>query len=170
LYFVVIGLPGLAFVTYINFFMTHQDAAAAIVLLVLGGPLLFIYTNGTGLQVAWDDARVYMRPQSFRPPSWRKPWLERLPWWSLGYDEIASMDDMTINDPAARSFLLPFQLLRLTAAGTTDEFDERHIWLYSLALRDKDLVPLLRQLDAKCPGMLPDIVRERLARWGDNDG
>ncbi|MBS0503430.1 MAG: hypothetical protein JSS55_06420 [Proteobacteria bacterium] len=142
---------------------------AATVLLGIGGPWLFLYTNGTGLKLAWDEQRVYMRPQSFRPPSWRRPWLARLPWRSLAYDEIGSMDALTVNDPAAKSFLLPFQLLRLTAKGTVDEYDERHIWLYSLALRDKELAPLLRQLDAKCPGMLPDIVRDRLAKWADND-
>lgn len=142
---------------------------AATVAICGGIPWLFLYMNGTGLKLAWDDARIYMRPQSFRPPSWRKPWLSRLPWRSLAYEDIASMDDMTLNDPAARSFLLPFQLLRLTAAGTTDEFDERHIWLYSLALRDKELAPLLRQLDSKCPGMLPEVVQQRLAKWADND-
>ena len=108
-----------------------------------------------------------MRPQSFRPPSWRRPWLARLPWRSLAYDEIASLDALTVNDPGAKSFLLPFQLLRLTAKDTDDEYDERHIWLYSSALRDKELAPLLRQLDAKCPDMLPDIVKDRLAKWAD---
>lgn len=142
---------------------------AATVLLGGGLPWLFLYTNGTGLKLAWDEKRVYMRPQSFRPPSWRRPWLVRLPWRSLAYDEIASLDPLTVNDPAAKSFLLPFQLLRLTAKDTDDEYDERHLWLYSLALRDKELAPLLRQLDAKCPGMLPDIVRDRLAKWADND-
>ncbi|WP_338446491.1 hypothetical protein V5F89_01460 [Pelagerythrobacter marensis] len=140
---------------------------AATVFLCGGLPWLFLYTNGTGLKLAWDEHRVYMRPQSFRPPSWHRPWLERLPWRSLAYDEIASLDAITVNDPGARSFLLPFQLLRLTAKGATEEYDERHIWLYSLALRDKELAPLLRQLDTKCPGMLPEVVRQRLAEWAD---
>lgn len=143
---------------------------AATVFLCGGLPWLFLYTNGTGLKLAWDEQRVYMRPQSFRPPSWRRPWLERLPWRSLAYDEIASLDALTVNDPGARSFLLPFQLLRLTAKDTTDEYDKRHIWLYSLALRDKELAPLLRQLDIKCPDMLPPIVQDRLTKWADNDG
>ena len=138
---------------------------AATVLLCLGLPWLFLYTNGTGLKLAWDEHRIYMRPQSFRPPSWRRPWLARLPWRSLTYDEIASLDALTVNAPGARSFLLQFQLLRLTAKGATEEYDERHIWLYSLALRDKELAPLLRQLDTKCPGMLPDVVQQRLAKW-----
>ena len=146
----------------------RYDLAATMAFIGLG-PLLFLYTNGTGLKLAWDDNRVYMRPQSFDAPTWRRPWLRRLPWRSLAYDEIVSMDDMTLNDPGARSFLLPFQLLRLTAAGTTNEHDERHIWLYSLALRDKELAPLLRHLDSKCPNMLPDVVRMRLAKWADND-
>ena len=78
------------------------------------------------------------------------------------------MDDLTLNDPSARSFLLPFQLLRLTAS-TSDEFTKEDIWLYSLAIRDKELAPLLRHLDAKCPGMLPEAVQKRLAKWADND-
>ena len=142
---------------------------AGTVLFGMGLPWLFLYTNGTGLKLAWDEHRVYMRPQSFAPLSWRRPWLTRLPWRSLAYDEIASLDGLTVNDPAAKSFLLPFQLLRLTAKGTLDDYDERHIWLYSLALRDKQLAPLLRQLDVKCPGMMPEIVHERLAKWADND-
>lgn len=169
LFFMLIGLPVLIFGLQGALFVTHQYGVAAFALVVGGGMLLFLYTNGTGLKIAWDENRVYMRPQSFRPPSWRRPWLVRLPWRSLAYEEIVSMDEMTLNDPGAKSFLLPFQLLRLTAAGTSDEFDERHIWLYSLALRDKELAPLLRQLDAKCPGMLPDIVQQRLAKWADND-
>lgn len=163
----VIGLPPILYVVLGNLYSGYYSNAAKASLILI--PWLFLYTNGTGLKLAWDEERVYMRPQSFRPPGWRKPWLARLPWRSLGYDEIASMDALTINDPAAKSFLLPFQLLRLTAEGTTDEYDERHIWLYSLALRDKELAPLLRQLDAKCPGMLPDVVQKRLAKWADND-
>lgn len=163
----VIGLP-VIFMTLYGAIATG-NAKGILVFLILGSLWLFIYTNGTGLKLAWDEDRVYMRPQSFRPPSWRKPWLVRLPWRSLAYDEIASIDALTVNDPAARSFLLPFQLLRLTAPGTTDEYDERHVWLYSLALRDKELAPLLRHMDAKCPGMLPDIVQKRLAKWADND-
>ena len=71
---------------------------------------------------------------------------------------------MPFADPGAKSFLLPFLLLQLTAEGTTDDYDDRHIWLYSLALRDKELAPLLRQLDAQCPDMIPDMVRQRLAK------
>ncbi len=164
----VVGLPLILYGGIGGLYVNRYDLSAT-VLLCLGFPWLFLYTNGTGLKLAWDEQRVYMRPQSFKPPSWRKPWLARLPWRSLAYDEIASLDALTVNDPAAKSFLLPFQLLRLTAKGTTDEYDERHIWLYSLALRDKQLAPLLRQLDAKCPDMLPDIVRDRLAKWADND-
>ncbi len=164
----VIGLPVVLYILFGGLYVGRYDLSATT--FICGFlPWLFLYTNGTGLKLAWDEQRVYMRPQSFRPPSWRKPWLARLPWRSLGYDETASLDALTINDPGAKSFLLPFQLLRLTAEGTTDEYDERHIWLYSLALRDKELAPLLRQLDAKCPDMLPDIVRERLAKWADND-
>jgi hypothetical protein len=164
----VIGLPLILYGVIGSLFVGRYDLSAA-VLLCLGIPWLFLYTNGTGLKLAWDEDRVYMRPQSFRRPSWRRPWLTRLPWRSLAYDEIASLDALRVNDPGAKSFLLPFQLLRLTAKGAADEYDERHIWLYSLALRDKELTPLLRQLDAKCPGMLPEIVRQRLARWADND-
>ena len=98
----------------------------------------------------------------------RFPWLRNLPWRSLGYDEIVSMDGVTLNDPAG-SFLLPFQMLRLTAPDTTDNFDERHIWLYAASMRDKELAPLLRQIDARCPDMLPDVVQKRLAKWADND-
>ncbi len=164
----IIGLPIVLYLLLGGLYVGRYDLAA--IAFICGGlPWLFLYTNGTGLKVAWDEHRVYMRPQSFRPPSWRRPWLERLPWRSLAYDEIASLDALTINDPGARSFLLPFQLLRLTAKGTTNEYDERHIWLYSLALRDKELAPLLRQLDTKCPGMLPDIVRQRLARWAGDE-
>lgn len=167
LFISIVGLPPILYVVLGNLYSGYYSNAAKAALILI--PWLFLYTNGTGLKLAWDEHRVYMRPQSFRPPSWRKPWLARLPWRSLAYDEIASLDALTVNDPGAKSFLLPFQLLRLTAKGTTDEYDERHIWLYSLALRDKELAPLLRQLDAKCPGMLPDIVRDRLAKWADND-
>jgi hypothetical protein len=160
----VIVMP-LAFYGILGGFYDGNFKLAGTVLLCLGLPWLFLYTNGTGLKLAWDEERVYMRPQSFAQLSWRKPWLTRLPWRSLAYDEIASLDALTVNDPAARSLLLPFQLLRLTAKGTDDEYDERHIWLYSLALRDKELAPLLHQLDAKCPNMLPDIVHQRLAKW-----
>lgn len=132
------------------------------------GPWVLIYTNNKGPKIAWDENRVYMRASGWTFGR-RFPWLKNEPWRSLGYDEIVSLDGVTLNDPAARSFLLPFQMLRLTAKGTTDDFDERHIWLYSLALRDKELAPLLRQLDAKCPGMLPDVVRKQLAKWADND-
>lgn len=164
----IIGLPVVLYLLLGGLYIGRYGLAA---IAFIGGilPWLFLYTNGTGLKLAWDEQRIYMRPQSFRPPSWRRPWLERLPWRSLAYNEIASLDALTVNDPGAKSFLLPFQLLRLTAKGTTDEYDERHIWLYSLALRDKELAPLLRQLDAKCPGMLPEVVRQRLARWADND-
>lgn len=132
-----------------------------------GAVWLFLYTNNNGAKVAWDEDRVYMRASgwTFR---WRFPWIRNLAWVSLAYGDIARMDDLTLNDPGARSFLLPFQLLRLTASPS-DEFEEGDIWLYSLALRDKELAPLLRQLDAKCPGMLPEIVRQRLAKWADND-
>lgn len=163
----IIGLPPILYAVLGNIYSGYYSNAAKASLVLV--PWLFLYTNGTGLKVAWDEQRVYMRPNSFSRPSWRRPWLRRLPWRSLAYDEIASLDGLTINDPAAKSFLLPFQLLRLTAKGTDDEYDERHIWLYSLALRDKELAPLLRQLDAKCPGMLADVVRQRLARWADND-
>lgn len=164
----IIGLPPVLYVVLGNLYSgCYSNAVLASLILI---PWLFLYTNGTGLKLAWDEHRVYMRPQSFRPPSWHRPWLERLPWRSLAYDEIASLDALTVNDPGARSFLLPFQLLRLTAEGTAEEYDERHIWLYSLALRDKELAPLLRQLDVKCPDMLPPIVRDRLTKWADNDG
>lgn len=164
----VTGLPLILYGGVGSLFVGRYDLSVT-VLLCLGLPWLFLYTNSTGLKLAWDEQRVYMRPQSFRPPSWRRPWLARLPWRSLAYDEIVSLDALTINDPAAKSFLLPFQLLRLTAPGTIDDFDERHIWLYSLALRDKELAPLLRQLQIKCPGMLPAVVQKRLARCADND-
>jgi len=163
----IIGLPVIAMALYGA--IVTRNAGGVLVTSLIFLPWLFLYTNGTGLKLAWDEQRVYMRPQSFRPLSWRKPWLARLPWRSLAYEEIASLDALTVNDPAAKSFLLPFQLLRLTAKGTTDDYDERHIWLYSLALRDKELAPLLRQLDVKCPDMLPDTVRDRLAKWADND-
>lgn len=167
----IISIIGMPVVLYLFLGGLYDGLYGLAGIAFIGGilPWLFLYTNGTGLKLAWDEHRVYMRPQSFAPPSWRKPWLARLPWRSLGYDEIVSLDALTVNDPAAKSFLLPFQLLRLTAKGTDDEYDERHIWLYSLALRDKELAPLLRQLDAKCPDMLPDIVRQRLAKWADND-
>lgn len=164
----VIGLPVVLYLLLGGLYDGNYPLAATA--FICGGlPWLFLYTNGTGLKLAWDDQRVYMRPQSFRRPSWRKPWLARLPWRSLAYDEIASLDALTVNDPGAKSFLLPFQLLRLTAKDTDDQYDEGHIWLYSSALRDKELAPLLRQLDAKCPDMLPGIVKDRLAIWADND-
>jgi hypothetical protein len=164
----VIGLPVVLYIMLGGLYVGRYDLSA-IAFMCGCLPWLFLYMNGTGLKLAWDEWRVYMRPQGFRPPSWRRPWLVRLPWRSLAYDEIASLDALTVNDPAAKSFLLPFQLLRLTAKGTTEEYDERHIWLYSLALRDKEVAPLLRHLDARCPGMLPNIVRDRLAKWPDND-
>jgi hypothetical protein len=160
----VIGLPIVFYAFFGGLYVGRYDVSAT-VLLCGFLPWLFLYTNGTGLKLAWDEERVYMRPQSFEQLSWRKPWLTRLPWRSLAYDDIASLDALTVNDPAARSLLLPFQLLRLTAKGTEDEYDERHIWLYSLALRDQELAPLLRQLDAKCPNMLPGIVHQRLVKW-----
>lgn len=167
----IISVIGLPVVSIMLFGAIETKSIEGIFITLVGGflPWLFLYTNSTGLKLAWDEQRVYMRPQSFRPPSWRRPWLARLPWRSLAYDEIVSLDALTINDPAAKSFLLPFQLLRLTAPGTIDDFDERHIWLYSLALRDKELAPLLRQLQIKCPGMLPAVVQKRLARCADND-
>jgi len=70
------------------------------------------------------------------------------------------------DDQRSRGQILP-AAVPATAAdgeGTTDDYDERHIWLYSLALRDKELTPLLRQLDAKYPDMMPDFVRQHLAK------
>lgn len=140
---------------------------SATLTLVILGPWALIYMNNKGPKVAWDENRVYMRASgwTFRR---RFPWLGNLSWRSLGYDEIVSLDDMTLNDPAG-SFLLPFQMLRLTAPDTTDDFDERHIWFYAASMRDKELAPLLRHIDAQCPGMLPDVVQKRLAKWADND-
>lgn len=135
--------------------------------LCLGVVWLFLYINNKGAKLAWDEGHVYMRASGWRL-RWRFPWIGNLPWRALAYGDIARMDDVTLNDPAARSFLLPFQLLRLTAS-TSDEFTEDDILLEALAVRDKELAPLLRHLDAKCPGMLPDMVQKRLAKWADND-
>lgn len=167
LFIVVVGLP---IVLYgIIGFLLILDFLGVLLVAVCGGlPLLGLYTNAMGQKIAWDEARVYMRPPGWYI-GWKPPWLRRLPWRSLAYDEIESLDALVVNDPGAKSFLLPFQLLRLTAPGASVDFDERHIWFYSLSLKDKELAPLLRQLDTKCPGMLPDIVRERLAKWADND-
>lgn len=162
-----VGLPLIIYGTVGGLYVGRYDISA-IMGLMGGGIWLLLYTNNKGSKVAWDENHVYMRASGWCL-GWRFPWLRNLPWRSLAYSEIASLDALTINDPAAKSFLLPFQLLRLTAKGTTGEYDERHIWFYSLALRDKELAPLLRQLDAKCPDMLPDIVRQRLAKWADND-
>ena len=167
LFISIVGLPPILYVILGNIYSGYYANAGKASLVLV--PWVFLYANGTGLKLAWDEHRIYMRPQSFSRPNWRRPWLARLPWRSLGYDEIASLDEMTFNDPGAKSFLLPFQLLRVTAKGAEEWNDERHIWLYSSALRDKELAPLLRQLNAKCPGMLPDIVQKRLAEWADND-
>ncbi len=163
----IVELPLIVYGTIGGIYVSRYDVSA-IMGLIGGGIWILLYTNNKGSKLAWDENRVYMRASGWTL-SWRFPWLKNLPWRSLDYDEIASLDALTINDPAAKSFLLPFQLLRLTARGTVDGYDERHIWLYSLALRDKELAPLLRQLDVKCPDMLPDIVRQRLAKWADND-
>lgn len=137
--------------------------------------MLFFYADGTGLKLAWDEQRIYMRPHGFWPRQ-RPPWLARHSWRSLGYDEIGSIEGVTLNDPAAQSVLLPFQLLCIAATDAADYFDERYmwsderrIWIYSLAVRDKELAPLLRHINAKCPGMLPEVVLERLTEWADND-
>jgi hypothetical protein len=54
-------------------------------------------------------------------------------------------------------------------ASPSEDFTEDDIWLYSLSLKDKELAPLLRHINAKRPGMLPDVVCKQLAKWSDND-
>ena len=163
----IIGLPLILYGGLGGLYDGNYPLTATV--LVGGGlPWLLIYTNNKGPKVAWDENRVYMRASGWAV-SRRFPWLKNLPWRSLYYDEIGSLDALTINDPAAKSFLLPFQFLRLTAKEADEEDADQHIWLYSLALRDSELAPLLRQLNASCAGMLPDVVRQRLAKWADND-
>jgi hypothetical protein len=135
--------------------------------LIFGAAWLFLYAFNRGAKLAWDEDRIYMRHAGWAP-TWRFPWIRNLIWRSLAYHEIARIDDLTFNDPAAKSFLLPFQLLRLSPS-TSDEINDDDIWFYSLAIRDKELAPLLRHIDAKCPGMLPEIVQQRLEKWADND-
>ncbi len=130
-------------------------------------PLFYIYQTSMGLKVAWTERRIYMRPQGFDRPTWRRPRFSRAAWRSLSYDEIARIEGVVINDPRASSFLIPIQLLRLSATGTTDPYDDRHIWLYSLALHDKELAPLFHHIDAVRPGLLPAIIRKRLKRWDE---
>jgi hypothetical protein len=162
----IVGLPIIAYMFAGGLYFGRYDVSAATAICGLG-PWLLIFLINSGPKIAWDDKKVYMR--TFSPGLRRRfPWLTMRSWSSLAYSHIASLDALTVNDPAARSFLLPFQLLRLTASGTDDEYDKRHIWLYSSALSDKELAPLLRRLDAKCPNMLPLVVRERLASWHDN--
>lgn len=167
LVFSIVGLPIALYMFFGSIYYCRYDVSAVTVLMGLG-PWVLIYMNNKGPKIAWDETRVYMRASGWTFGR-RFPWLRNLPWRSLGYDEIVSLDGMTLNDPAAKSFLLPFQMLRLTAPGTVGDFDERHIWFYSLSMRDKELAPLLRQLDSRCPGMLPDVVQQRLAKWADND-
>jgi hypothetical protein len=159
----IVGLPPIVYIVFGNLYNGHySNAGKASVGLILW---LLIYILNKGSKIAWDQERIYERPSGFGL-SRRFPWVLNTTWLSLRYDEIASMDAVTINDPSARSVLLPFQLLRLT---TADGDEKRYIWLYSLAIRDKELAPLLRHMDAKCPNMLPAIVRKRLAKWADND-
>lgn len=99
---------------------------------------------------------------------WRFPWIGNFPWRKLAYCDIARIDNITLNDPGARSFLLPSQLLRMTS-HTAEEFTKDDILFEALAIRDKELAPLLRHIDTKCPGMLPEVVRKQLKKWSDND-
>jgi hypothetical protein len=162
----IIGLPITLYIVLGLVYVGRYEGATSMAVTGLG-PWLFLYINNKGAKLAWDEDRVYMRASGWRL-RWRFPWIGNLPWRALAYGDIARMDDLTLNDPGARSFLLPFQMLRLTASPS-DEFTEDDIWLEALAIRDKELAPLLRQLDDRCPGMLPDIVLKQLAKWADND-
>lgn len=163
--FLIIGVPITLYLVVGGLYTLNHNA---IISSIVGGSLLyFIYTVNKGAKIAWDENRIYMRAGGWDFGR-RFPWIKKGGWVSLAYDDIARTDGMTLNDPAAQSFLLPFQLLRLTTS-MSDEFDRDDIWLYSFAIRDKELAPLLRQIESKRPGMLPDVVRERLVKWADND-
>ena len=104
----IIALPLILYGTIGGLYVGRYDVAAYIGL-VMGGLWFFLYTYNKGSKLAWDEDRIYIRHGgwSFRR---RFPWIGNVPWRSLAYDQIARMDDLTLNDPGAKSFLLPFQL------------------------------------------------------------
>jgi hypothetical protein len=102
----IIGLPIILYL-FLGGLYDGLYYLAAVTALCGGGPWLFLYYYNKGAKLAWDEDRVYMRASgwTFRP---RFPWMGNGPWVSLAYCDIARMDDITLNDPGARSFLLPF--------------------------------------------------------------
>lgn len=162
----IIGLPIILYV-FLGGLYDGLYYLAAVTAFCGGGPWLFIYVTNKGSKLAWDEDHVYERTSGWRLHG-RFPWIGNFPWRKLAYCDIARIDKIVLNDPSACSFLLPFQLLRMTS-HTAKEFTKDDIMFEALAIRDKELAPLLRHIDGKRPGMLPQIVCKQLKKWSDND-
>ena len=71
--FIIIGIGApILIYAFIGAIFVRQFDLAMIIFLVGICPLAFLYFDSTGLKMAWDESRIYMRPQSFRPPQLAK--------------------------------------------------------------------------------------------------
>jgi len=155
----VISLPPLLYTLIGSLYIGRYGLV--LLLSFLLGVWIILYTMNSGSSIAWDIQRIYERPSGFYF-SRQFPWIRRARWRSLRFDEVARIEKVTVNDPAARSKLLPFQLLQfISVSGNKDDY----IWIYSLAIRDEELAPLLHHIRSIYPGKLPKIVERQLDRW-----